>query len=116
MIRVVNRSRNTVLGDQVAVANTPDTRNRGLLKRESLAAGEGLWIVPTQSIHMFFMKFALDIVYLNKAKRVVKVVRNLKPWRASLCLSAHSVLELPVGIIDTTGTVAGDQIEIEKVA
>lgn len=116
MIRVVNRTRSAVLGDRIAVANTPDTRNRGLLKHSSLEKGEGLWIVPTQSIHMFFMKFALDIVYLNKAKRVVKIVRHLKPWRISLCLRAHSVLELPAGVIDGTGTEKGDQMEFEKVS
>jgi uncharacterized protein len=116
MMRVANQTRNTTLGDRVAVANTPDTRNRGLLKHSTLEPGEGLWIVPTQSIHMFFMKFALDIVYLNKAKRVLKLVRNLKPWRISICLSAHSVLELPVGTIDSSGTAKGDQMEFEKVS
>lgn len=114
MIRVHNRSRSSTLGDRIEVANTPETRNRGLLKHASLCAGEGLWIVPTQSIHMFFMKFALDIVYLNKTKQVVKVVRNIKPWRISLCLPAHSVLELPVGTIDSSQTRKGDQLEFEK--
>ena len=114
MIRVHNRSRDSIVGDRIEVANTPETRNRGLLKHTSLGRGEGLWIVPTQSIHMFFMKFALDIVYLNKGKKVLKVVKNLKPWRISLCLPAHSVLELPVGTIARTGTRKGDQLEFEK--
>ena len=115
MIRVLNRTKDTVLGDRIDVADTPAARNRGLLKRASLNEGEGLWIVPTQSIHMFFMKFALDVVYLNKAKEVVKVVSNLRPWRISLCLAAHSVLELPVGTIGRTGTARHDQIDFEKV-
>jgi uncharacterized membrane protein (UPF0127 family) len=115
-IRVHNRTRSTVLAERAGVADTSATRNRGLLKHDRLNTGEGLWIVPTQSIHMFFMKFAIDAVYLNKARRVVKVVENLKPWRLSLCLSAHSVLELPVGIAASTGTRKGDQMEFEKVA
>jgi len=116
MIRVHNRTRSTILAQQAAVANTPALRNRGLLKHTHLPAGEGLWIVPTQSIHMFFMRFAIDVVYLNKAKQVVKLVENLKPWRASLCWSAHSVLELPVGVIASTGTRKGDLLEFEKVS
>jgi uncharacterized membrane protein (UPF0127 family) len=116
MIRVHNRTRSTTLAEQASVANTPALRNRGLLKHTHLPAGEGLWIVPTQSIHMFFMKFAIDVVYLNKAKRVVKLVENLKPWRASLCFSAHSVLELPVGVIASTGTQNGDILEFEKLS
>jgi uncharacterized protein len=114
MIRIHNRTRSTILADRAGVANTPQLRNRGLLKHSTLPAGEGLWIVPTQSIHMFFMKFAIDVVYLNKAKQVVKVVENLKPWRASICWSAHSVVELPVGVIASTSTAKGDQFEFEK--
>jgi len=115
MIRVLNRTRGTVLATHAGVANTPQLRNRGLLKHTHLDPGDGLWIVPTQSIHMFFMKFALDIVYLNKSKKVVKIVPNLKPWRISACFTAHSVLELPTGVLEQSGTCKGDQIEIENI-
>ncbi|MDE3194852.1 MAG: DUF192 domain-containing protein, partial [Acidobacteriota bacterium] len=71
----------------------------------------GLWIVPCEGIHMFFMKFAIDVVFVDRNKRVRKVVRALRPWRASMCLPAHSVFELPVGVIDTSGTLKGDQLE-----
>ncbi len=63
---------------------------------------------------MFFMKFAIDLVYVSRARHVKKVVRAIAPWRLSLCLSAHSVIELPVGTIDRTGTAPGDQLEFEK--
>jgi uncharacterized membrane protein (UPF0127 family) len=60
---------------------------------------------------MFFMKFAIDVVYVDRKNTVRKIVRNLKPWRVSACLSAHSVVELPVGVIDSSSTRKGDQLE-----
>ena len=110
-IMVKNLTKQSVLADRAGVANTPETRNRGLLKHTSLAKGDGLWISPTQAVHMFFMKFALDLVYLDRQKTVVKVRRNVKPWRISVALKARSVLELPVGVIEESRTEVGDQLE-----
>jgi uncharacterized membrane protein (UPF0127 family) len=87
----------------------------GLLKHRNLETGAGLWIVPCESIHMFFMKFAIDVVYVDRKRKVRKVVRNLKPWRVSMCLAAHSVVELPVGVIDSSMTQKGDQLEFVEV-
>jgi uncharacterized protein len=102
-----------MLGDAITVADTSPTRNVGLLKHKGLNAGEGLWIVPCQSVHTFFMKFAIDLVYLDKRRRVRKVRHAVPPWRVSGCLWAHSVLELPAGILSETGTQPGDQMSIE---
>ena len=63
---------------------------------------------------MFFMKFAIDAVFPDRKKRVTKAVTCLKPWRLAVSLHAHSVVELPVGVIDQSGTAKGDQIEIQK--
>jgi len=114
--RVVNRTRSTVLGEAIERADTSRTRNEGLLKKSGLAKGEGLWIVPTSAIHMFFMKFAIDVVYLNRQKQVVKTVSRLRPWRMSMSWRGHSVLELPAGTIEETGTQAGDWIEVTQLA
>ena len=108
-----NESRGAVLGDAVTVANTRSTRNVGLLKHKSLNPGEGLWIVPCQSVHTFFMKFAIDLVYLDRRRRVRKVRHAVPPWRVSGCWRAHSVLEFPAGSVAPTGTQPGDQLEIE---
>ena len=99
-VMVRNVSRGTSLGEAVETADSSSTRNKGLLGRTGLEPGTGLWIVPCEAIHMFFMKFAIDVVYIDKKKRVRKTVKALAPWRLSACFSAHSVLELPVGAIE----------------
>ena len=84
------------------------------MKHERLEAGEGLWIVPCESVHTFFMKFPIDLIYLDKDKKVRKVRKAVPAWRLSACLTAHSVLELPAGTLEQTGTVRGDQLELEE--
>ena len=111
-VSVRNVSRGTLLGDAIDKADTSATRKKGLLSREGLDPGTGLWIVPCEGVHTFFMKFALDLVYIDRKKVVRKAVRNVAPWRMSLCLPAHSVIELPVGVIEASGTQKGDQLEI----
>ena len=87
-----------------------------LLGRTGLALGEGLWIVPCEGVHTFFMKFALDLIYLDRKHVVRKVVRNVKPWRLSFCLTAHSILELPVGAIDASATGPKDQLALDALS
>jgi uncharacterized membrane protein (UPF0127 family) len=102
------------LGDAVQVADTSETRRVGLLKHTCLEPGAGLWIVPCESVHTFFMKFPIDLVYLDKQKKVRKVRHAVPAWRLSACLSAHSILELPAGTARESGTLAGDELSIEK--
>ncbi len=114
--RIRNRTRNTELGSAIDLADTSAKRRTGLLKHTGLAPGEGLWIVPCESVHTFFMKFAIDLVYLDRAHKVRKVCHSVEPWRMSICLSAHSIIELPAGSVRGTQTVAGDELDIEKLA
>lgn len=109
-----NESKGVSLGGLIEVAGESKTRNKGLLGRDGLDEGQGLWIVPCEAIHMFFMRFAIDVIYLDKRKKVVKIVPALKPWRLSACLRAHSVLELPAGVAEKTGTALGDQLELRR--
>jgi len=111
---VRNLTRNAILGDAVELADTSAKRRVGLLKHKGLGPGEGLWIVPCESVHTFFMKFPIDLVYVDKKKRVRKVRSAVPAWRLSLCLTAHSILELPAGIVEQTGTRPGDELLIEK--
>jgi len=112
---VRNQTRGTVLAHSVEVADTSAKRRTGLLKRERLQTGEGLWIVPCESVHTFFMKFPIDLVYLSRRQKVRKVRSAVPPWRFSACLLAHSVLELAAGTVAATGTAVGDQLAMEKV-
>ena len=108
-----NETRNTVLAEAADLANTSATRRTGLLKHERLEPGDGLWIVPCESVHTFFMKFPIDLVYLDKRRKVRKVRRAVPAWRLSACLTAHSVLELPAGTVERTGTAVGDELAMD---
>ncbi len=110
-----NATRGTVLATRLETANTAAARNKGLLGREQLLPGEGLWIIPCESVHTFFMRFAIDLVYLDRQWRVKKIRHNVGAWRLSACLTAHSVLELPAGTVRETETVRGDRLEIGPV-
>jgi uncharacterized membrane protein (UPF0127 family) len=114
--QVVNLTRGTVLATRLEIAGTGGSRRKGLLGREGLLPGEGLWIAPCESVHTFFMQFAIDLVYLDRELCVRKVRSNVGPWRMSACLRARSVLELPVGVVSASRTVRGDTIEFAPVS
>jgi len=87
----------TVVCARCAIADTPLSRLRGLLGRASLAADEGMLFRGTGSIHMFFMRFAIDAVFCDRDLVVVKIVRGLRPWRTSGARGAKVVIELAEG-------------------
>jgi uncharacterized protein len=110
-LRVTNLTRGTMLATSLEVADSGAKRNKGLLGRKGVDAGGGLWIVPCESVHTFFMQFPLDLVYLDRKNVVKKIRENVPAWRLSMCLSAHSILELPAGTIRATQTERGDMVE-----
>jgi uncharacterized protein len=112
-LKAVNLTRGTILATRVEVAGSGKQRRKGLLGRDGLPPGEGLWIVPCESVHTFFMRFPIDLVYLDKENRICKVRSGVGAWRLSACLSAHSVLELAAGTIDATETQRGDQLDLQ---
>ena len=103
-----------MLADRAEIADTSAKRRTGLLKHTKLDPGEGLWIAPCEGVHTFGMKFAIDVLFLNKKKKILKIRPNMVRRRMALSLLAHSVLELPAGTIEATGTAKGDQLEFEK--
>ena len=112
-VKVTNLTRKVVLGDSVIVAGSSGTRRTGLLKHSSLKPGEGLWIVPCEAVHTFWMKFSIDVIFLNRHKQVVKIRKDMGKWRIAMFLRAHSVLELPAGTADQSGTMLGDQLKFD---
>ena len=86
----------------------------GLIGRAGLAAGEGLRITRTSAITMFFMRFAIDAVFVDRGRRVVRVVERLRPWvPAVIAPGADEVIELPAGAVARAGVQAGDVLEYE---
>jgi uncharacterized protein len=111
-LQVTNVTRGTVLATRLEAAHTGPARRKGLLGRDGLAAGEGLWIAPCESVHTFFMRFPIDLVYMDRKLQIKKTRSAVGPWRLSTCFSAYSILELPAGTIRTTQTERGDTLEI----
>ncbi len=110
-LRGLNLNRRTLLATSMELADNGPKRNKGLLGRKGLSPGGGLWIVPCESVHTFWMQFPIDLVYLDRKKRIKKLRSDVRPWRLSACLSAHSIIELPSGTIRDTQTEVGDTLE-----
>ena len=110
-MQVTNLTRKTVVADSVEVADSGPKRSKGLLGRKGLDPGTGLWIVPCEAVHTFWMQFPIDLIYLDREMRIKKLRSNVRPWRFSGCLTAHSVLELGVGSIQASQSMPGDKLE-----
>ena len=110
-LQALNRTRGTLLATRLEVASSGKSRRKGLLGRAGLGSGEGMWILPCESVHTFFMQFPIDLVYLDRKNRVRKLCNSVPAWRISVCLSAHSILELPAGAIRSSRTQPGDMLE-----
>ena len=117
-----NVSRGTVLAERLENGASLWAKFMGLMGRPSLAAGNGLWLPDENGIHMLFMRFAIDCVFVSAPqeddggkRRVLSVNPSVKPWRGVVWRvgGAKGVLELPVGTIDATRTAVGDEITIE---
>ena len=109
----IRLERGPVVCERGELAVSAWTRTKGLLGRSGLEADQGLWIQPTNSIHMFFMRFPIDVIYAAADGRVLKLVRRIGPWRVSMCRGAKVALELPVGAIERCGVQVGDHLVIE---
>jgi uncharacterized protein len=111
-MRVANVTRGTIVASAVEVADSGPSRSKGLLGRKGLDPGTGLWIVPCESVHTFFMQFSIDLIYLDRSLRIRKLRSAVPPWRLSGCFTAHSVLELSPGAIRDSQCQPGDKLEM----
>jgi uncharacterized protein len=112
MIR--NETRDSVLATREVWATSAEDRMRGLLDSEGLDEGEALVISPCNSVHMFGMAFALDVVFVKKDGTVIRAISNLRPNRFTrIYFTARRTIELPVGVIEATGTRAGDRLTLD---
>jgi uncharacterized membrane protein (UPF0127 family) len=119
-LRAVNQTRATVLCERLEEAGGMMGKSRGLLGRDRLEAHAGLLFEaarfePFMCMHMLFMRFAIDIVFLNRQGRAIRIDHNLRPWRiSSIVWGARKVLELPAGAAARSQTEVGDQIIFER--
>jgi uncharacterized membrane protein (UPF0127 family) len=111
---VLRRRDGGVACERCVVADTPLTRLRGLLGRGALEPGEGMLIRPASSVHMFFMRFAIDVVFLDRDMTVRRVVEALRPWRVAGCRGANAALELGAGEAARRGITVGERLELQK--
>lgn len=108
---ILNQTKNTILAQEVEIADHPFSRMKGLLGRKVFLNGEALIIKPCNAIHTFFMHFAIDCLFLDQGNKVVRAISDLKPWRITPpYFSSLLVIELPAGIIKASSTEEGDII------
>lgn len=101
-----------VICERCGIAASMGARMRGLLGRSELSPDDGL-LIATWSIHMFFMRFAIDAVFLDRERRVVRIVENLRPWRTASCRGAKEVVELAAGEAGRRGLAVGDRLRLD---
>lgn len=114
-IRLVNESRGSELGDRVEVARSFWSRGRGLMLRRRLEQGAGMVIDPCSSIHTFWMRFPIDVLYVNREHQVVRADEAMRPWRVGPLRpgkGSRYVVELPPGTIRASGTQPGDHLRL----
>lgn len=115
-MKVINREGKLLIPSCI-VANTAWSRMVGLLLHKSLGQGQGLWLEPGNSIHSFFMRFAIDAVFIDKKGKVLRIYENFKPWRLSwIHWQARSVLELATGEAARLGIRQGEVLRLCKEA
>ena len=112
-MKIINKTRNTVLGKDVNIADSPFSRMKGLLGKREFSKGQALLIKPCNSIHTFFMRFSIDVLFLDRDSRVIKVINCFRPFRFSaIYFKAASAIELPCGTIQSSSTQEGDEISL----
>ena len=111
-MKLINKKNDKILANNLKIADNFFKRLIGLLGRKALDKGEGLHIIPCNSIHSFFMKFNFDAIFLNKNNEVVYLIEEMPAWHVSkICFSAYSVVELQSGVIKETETSISDVLE-----
>jgi uncharacterized membrane protein (UPF0127 family) len=111
----MNESKGQMLARRVTVASSLWARGKGLLGTASLAESEGLWIMPCRSIHTFFMRYPIDVLFLD-GQGIVLSRATFPAWKVSgWYRQAAGVLELPAGTLDRTRTEQGDKVTLKAI-
>jgi uncharacterized membrane protein (UPF0127 family) len=111
-VSAVTRANGDVVCEQCLVADSPFARMRGLLGRSDLPRTEGVLLRPASSIHTYFMRFPIDVVFLDRDLRVLKTSEHVHPWKAVRAKGAKVVLELRAGEVGRRRLRVGDMLEL----
>ena len=111
--RLRNVRNGCVLAQNLIPAFDSNSRRVGLLRHQAFPDGSAMLIAPSSAVHTFFMRFAIDVAFVTREGRIVKVSRDVRPWRIAAALSAYAVVELPSGTLTRYDTAAGDTLVIE---
>ena len=115
LLRLVNRRTGHTIASAVEIAETRRARNRGLLGRDALDPSSALVLTPCCSIHTASMRFAIDVVFIDRDGRVLRIVSALPPWRAAWAVRAHAVIELAGGCLRPDDLKVGDAVYLVPV-
>ncbi len=110
--RLVNARTGVVIANSVTGAFDSPTRRRGLLGRNRMDGGEALIIAPTNAIHTFFMRFIIDVAFVRRDGRILKLRPSMPPWRISVAIGAFAVVEVPAGVFASCLTKVGDTLAL----
>jgi uncharacterized membrane protein (UPF0127 family) len=111
-MQIINLSNNAVLADKAKLADTFWSRLIGLLNRKSLERGGALILKPCSSIHTLFMRFSIDVLFLDKNNKVIGIIHAVKPFRITpVYFGAYLAIELPAGTLQLTQTKLGDSVK-----
>jgi uncharacterized membrane protein (UPF0127 family) len=109
-VALVNQRTGAPIATAVERAVTRASRRRGLLGRDGLGASCALMLEPCPAVHTAFMRFAIDVVFLDREGYAVKIVRDLVPWRIAVAPRAHSVVEMAAGSLEHLDLSVGDRL------
>jgi len=111
-MRILNKNKNIILAEEAFVAKSLYSRIKGLIAREALLRQEALVINRCNSIHTFFMRFPIDVLFVDKKNKIVGIGLNIKPWRLSpIYWKAKFVVEFPAGVLLESKTQKGDELK-----
>jgi uncharacterized membrane protein (UPF0127 family) len=109
-VRLTNARSRAVIASNIEMAGSRSARRKGLLSRASLEADSALVLAPCYAVHTAFMKFAIDVIFVDRKGYVRHIVRQLQPWRIAVARGAYATIELAAGTLDAQNVVVGDRL------
>ena len=111
-----NERSGAVVAHRLLPALDPSTRNVGLLRHDALPDDTAMVLAPTSAVHTWFMRFPIDVLFVAKDGRVLKIREAVPAWRLALCLRAHAVIEMAAHAVTRSGTRVGDRLALARMA